>query len=494
MADTSRMTELDAREAEAEEARARLAETLGTLTSPETQQAVKAEMMRHLESYKDELLRQGEKYKDELLSRADEYKGEFMDRAEQYKGEFLSRADVYKDEFLQRADDYKNELLERARDSGKETMHSVADDLKQRAMANPLAVALIGAGIGWRLYKHPPITTLLVGAGVGLLMRSPGNSAQQERKEYSYGYNEYGYPVMEEARAPSMTEQMMSRAGEMGEAARETIEHARSVAASAAEDAYERFGSAGQAVRQSPLLAGLLSLAAGTLLARTIRGTETGERIVQSGSDMIGRGARGMVSRVGDAASYATRSVSGAMSSPRESAEPATTPRRSNRASERRMRQKTHRHRQMSRATQEPGREIVELAERYPLLAGSLGLAIGAAVGAMLRSTAAEDRYVGATSDALKRRVQDKVSDQFGQAADVADRMVSSVEDRLRRRGSDARPDMPDTRKEASRHEPERAPPGTGSAGDVDETSVVVERAKDAAQAKAAVGGKKRGE
>jgi hypothetical protein len=89
-----------------------------------------------------------------------------MERAEQYKGEFLHRADGYKSELLQRAEQYKDEALERARDASRETVRNVTEDLKQRAMNNPAAVALIGAGIGWRLYKHPPIATLLVGAGL----------------------------------------------------------------------------------------------------------------------------------------------------------------------------------------------------------------------------------------------------------------------------------------------------------------------------------------
>jgi hypothetical protein len=71
MAGTSQESELQAREAEAEEARVRLSRTLDTLTSPETQDAVKAQMRGYAESYKDELLKQADRYKDELLQRAD---------------------------------------------------------------------------------------------------------------------------------------------------------------------------------------------------------------------------------------------------------------------------------------------------------------------------------------------------------------------------------------------------------------------------------------
>ena len=120
MADRSRtnlsgMSELEAREAEAEEARARLSRTLETLTGPDTREAVKAEVLGHVQSNKDELLKQADRYKDELLRRADEYKGELLARAETYKGEIMDRAEQYKGEFLHRADGYKNEALQRAR-------------------------------------------------------------------------------------------------------------------------------------------------------------------------------------------------------------------------------------------------------------------------------------------------------------------------------------------------------------------------------------------
>jgi hypothetical protein len=183
--------ELEARETEAEEARARLSKTLETLTRPETQEAVKTEVLGHVQSYRDELMKQADHYKDELVQKADEYKGELlnraetykceiMERAEQYKSEFLGRADEYKNEALHRAEAYKDEALQRARDAGRETVRNAVDNLKARALNNPMAVALIGAGVGWRLYKHPPITILLVGAGAALLMRAPGRSEQDD--------------------------------------------------------------------------------------------------------------------------------------------------------------------------------------------------------------------------------------------------------------------------------------------------------------------------
>jgi gas vesicle protein len=48
------------------------------------------------------------------------------------------------------------------------------DEIKARAAANPIAALAIGAGLAWRLARHPPIATLLVGAGLwGLLKTDP---------------------------------------------------------------------------------------------------------------------------------------------------------------------------------------------------------------------------------------------------------------------------------------------------------------------------------
>ena len=110
-------TDVATLEAEVAAARARLARTLDKLTDPATHEAMKNEVMERVEGYKDGLL-----------------------------GSVEASA--------------------RAKGQG------VVDDLKTRAMNNPAGAALIGAGIAYHLYRHPPITTLLVGAGTALLMRA----------------------------------------------------------------------------------------------------------------------------------------------------------------------------------------------------------------------------------------------------------------------------------------------------------------------------------
>lgn len=66
----------------------------------------------------------------------------------------------------------KNGVMEAALGYRDQTVDDLVGTLRAKAVANPLAVAAIGAGVVWRLYKHPPIASLLVGLGVTALMRT----------------------------------------------------------------------------------------------------------------------------------------------------------------------------------------------------------------------------------------------------------------------------------------------------------------------------------
>lgn len=67
---------------------------------------------------------------------------------------------------------------DRMLDSARQRTDGLVDELKARIAANPGAALAIAAGLAWRLYRHPPVTTLLVGAGlVGLLRTDPSHPA-----------------------------------------------------------------------------------------------------------------------------------------------------------------------------------------------------------------------------------------------------------------------------------------------------------------------------
>lgn len=67
----------------------------------------------------------------------------------------------------------KNSIVDEAISTTQSTLHGMVDDLKAKAAANPAATLAIGAGIAWRVFRHPPIATALIGAGLLSLLRTP---------------------------------------------------------------------------------------------------------------------------------------------------------------------------------------------------------------------------------------------------------------------------------------------------------------------------------
>jgi hypothetical protein len=66
--------------------------------------------------------------------------------------------------------EFKDDLKEEAR----YTFRGIVENVKGRAAANPVATLAIGAGVAWRLLQHPPISTVLIGAGLlGLWKTDP---------------------------------------------------------------------------------------------------------------------------------------------------------------------------------------------------------------------------------------------------------------------------------------------------------------------------------
>jgi len=78
----------------------------------------------------------------------------------------------FTDELKAEAFEAKDAVVEHAKDAVRTSVEGIVDDIKARAAANPAAALAIGAGIAWQLLRHPPIASLLVGAGVLSLWRT----------------------------------------------------------------------------------------------------------------------------------------------------------------------------------------------------------------------------------------------------------------------------------------------------------------------------------
>lgn len=132
---------------------------------------------------------------------------------------------------------------------------------------------------------------------------------------------------------------------------------------------------------------------------------------------------------------------------------------------------------------------MIAVSHRYPLVLSSLGLILGAATGAALRSTAVEDRSIGPASDAVKGQARQQVAGHLKRVLAAADQVMSSVESRLGDRAETSRrahgeATGPEAPQSGVPHE--EAKPSD----EVDKTAVVVERAEDAVVAQASITGK----
>lgn len=86
-------------------------------------------------------------------------------------------------------ENFKAELVAEARQSADDAVANATAaargwserliaEIKERAAANPVAVGAIAAGLGWRILRKPPITSMLVGYGIYSLFRTkPGELA-----------------------------------------------------------------------------------------------------------------------------------------------------------------------------------------------------------------------------------------------------------------------------------------------------------------------------
>lgn len=78
---------------------------------------------------------------------------------------------------------------------------------------------------------------------------------------------------------------------------------------------------------------------------------------------------------------------------------------------------------------------FLEALEREPLVIGALGVAVGAAIGAMLPATRAETEYLGAASAKARGSVESAVSEGIEKARHVAQDVYSAARDEADKQG-----------------------------------------------------------
>jgi hypothetical protein len=80
----------------------------------------------------------------------------------------------FKQDLISRAVRTKDDLIHQTTSAALTRAQQFLADIKSCAAANPTAVLAIVAGLAWRLARHPPISSILVGLGIaGLLKADP---------------------------------------------------------------------------------------------------------------------------------------------------------------------------------------------------------------------------------------------------------------------------------------------------------------------------------
>jgi hypothetical protein len=77
-----------------------------------------------------------------------------------------------------------------------------------------------------------------------------------------------------------------------------------------------------------------------------------------------------------------------------------------------------------------PG-EVANLAQSYPLLFGTVGLALGAALGGSMRLSESERRVMAPAGEALKERARALAEQQLGNVTEMAERLGDSLQARV---------------------------------------------------------------
>jgi len=188
----------------------------------------------------------------------------------------------------------KDAVLDQVKSTAQSTAERLLEDLKAKAAANPTATLAIGAGIAWRLFRNPPIASMLVGAGLFSLWRTQGRATVPgEQRDY---FNEG-------------KERLIAQAGEFADTARQkAVEAGGAVSEKAAdvmaatteavsEKAAELMSATGERLEQLRAAAGATAhdmasaaqASAAEATARLRGAAEAGTQRLQDGADEASR-------------------------------------------------------------------------------------------------------------------------------------------------------------------------------------------------------------
>lgn len=151
--------------------------------------------------------------------------------------------------------------------------------------------------------------------------------------------------------------------------------------------------------------------------------TPPGESAPQRRSESgAGESASSLTSRAGDAASASVSAVR-----ERASAVAAGVSEQTRRVGSQAGRVARRTGSQAARAGRNVQRSFLDLVEEQPFVVGAIGVAVGAAIGAMLPRTEVEDRWVGPARDRVREQAVQAGREQYEKATHVAEKAYESA-------------------------------------------------------------------
>jgi hypothetical protein len=249
---------------------------------------------------------------------------------------------------------------------------------------NPLPITLIGAGLAWFLFgKNAPTTGN--GTQPGSRISSPHISSRGNGSSYA-------------ARTASAV-------GETARAAGDGVGDAMHTAADAASDAYHTAGEAASSAYH----------AVGDA-ASSVGGAARGAyRAASDAASTVSDAASGAYNAVGDAASDAYRTAGDAASSAYYKAQDTLASVKTSAI-------------EAEEKTVAAARSALAFCQDQPLILAGAGLALGAAIGAMLPGTKFEDELMGEASDDVKDAAGDMAMEGLDKAWTAGEKIGAVVE------------------------------------------------------------------
>jgi Protein of unknown function (DUF3618) len=238
--------------------------------------------------------------------------------------------------------------------------------LKQQIASNPLPVALMGAGFAWLMFGK--------GVSASRLRQSTASVADKGRAWLS-----------DSAEAVAAGREAADRLSEAGS-------RASDAAGSVAADARERARAGAATVRDAA--ADAASQAKETISDATAQVKEAASQVKDAATAAgaaFGDTLSTTYDRAAAGAGRAASTISGSAS-------------------------------RIGSSAAASGRNVMDFCRDQPLVLAGVGLAVGAAIGALLPRTQAEDQFMGGVSDELKEQTKEFAGEQLEKAKKVGER------------------------------------------------------------------------